>query len=235
MSDNDGAARRRPADFTESDLRSSAGRTLHAAPPSPTTSKPLTSASLLADLAEGPSDFDLNPDMAGEVPPDARIRHAAVLVPVVARDTLQMLLTQRTNHLPSHAGQVAFPGGKIEEQDTGPLETALREAEEEIGLNRAFVEPIGYLDNYRTRTGFLVTPVVALVRPGFTLTLDANEVEIAFEVPFAYLMDEANHKQHSRLWQGRERHFYAMPYGDHYIWGATAGMIRNLHAKLSEP
>jgi len=186
-------------------------------------------------LADGPSDFDLNPDMAAEMSAAMPVRHAAVLVPIVTSDRLEVLLTQRTNHLPSHAGQIAFPGGKVEAQDAGPLATALREAKEEIGLDSAFVDPIGYLDTYRTRTGYLVTPVVALVYPGFTLSLDPGEVDSVFRVPFGYLMCEANHKRHSRLWQGKQRSFYAMPYRDHYIWGATAGMIRNLHGKLLGP
>ena len=143
-----------------------------------------------------------------------------------------MLLTLRTRHLPSHAGQVAFPGGKIDAGDADAVGAALREAKEETGLDPAFVEPIGFLDVYQTRTGFRVVPVVALIRPGFRLQPHAGEVDAVFEVPLAFLMDPANHVQESREWQGATRHFYAMPYGDRYIWGATAGMIRNLYDLL---
>ena len=180
----------------------------------------------------GRGDWDLNPEMLAdfEVMPPAR--PAAVLVPVVMRAELTVLLTQRTEQLATHAGQIAFPGGKVEKADASHTEAALREAEEEIGLDRGFVEPLGYLDSYRTGTGFLVAPVVALVRPEFTLALDAGEVSDAFEVPLDFLLDERNHQKHSREWRGRERHYYAMPYGERYIWGATAGMIRNMHDRL---
>jgi 8-oxo-dGTP pyrophosphatase MutT (NUDIX family) len=134
--------------------------------------------------------------------------------------------------LPSHAGQIAFPGGKVETYDAGPLAAALREAREEIALDGAFIEPLGYLSPYRTGTGFIITPSVALVRPGFKLTADPAEVADIFEVPFAFLMDEANHQIHSRVWSGTERRFYAMPYGERYIWGATAGIIRTLYRRL---
>ncbi len=182
----------------------------------------------------GRGDWDLNPEMLAdfEVMPPAR--PAAVLVPVVVRDELTVLLTQRTDQLATHAGQIAFPGGKVESTDASHMEAALREAEEEIGLDRGFVEPLGYLDSYRTGTGFLVAPVVALVRPHFTLTIDSGEVADAFEVPLGFLLDARNHQKHSREWRGRERHYYAMPYGERYIWGATAGMIRNLYDRLRQ-
>jgi 8-oxo-dGTP pyrophosphatase MutT (NUDIX family) len=158
---------------------------------------------------------------------------AAVLVPVVRREPeLTVLLTQRTEHMPSHPGQVAFPGGKIDRTDDGPIAAALRESHEETGLAPEFVEPLGFLDAYQTRTGFRVMPVVSLVRPGFTLVPEPGEVAHIFEVPLRFLMDPKNHQTHSRQWQGVERHFYAMPYGEHYIWGATAGMIRNLYDRL---
>ncbi len=166
---------------------------------------------------------------ASGIPPP---RPAAVLVPLVLRETVTVLLTQRTEHLKAHAGQIAFPGGKVEDGDTGPADTALREAHEEIGLARAFVEPIGYLDAYRSGTGFRITPVVALVEPGFTLSPDPEEVAHVFEVPLAFLMDKANHQLHTRARNGRERTFYAMPYGDHFIWGVTAGILRNMHERL---
>jgi 8-oxo-dGTP pyrophosphatase MutT (NUDIX family) len=155
-----------------------------------------------------------------------------VLVPVVAREPqLTVLLTVRTDHLASHAGQVAFPGGKIDQGET-PVAAALREAWEETGLEGAFISPRGFLDVYETRTGFRVVPVVGLVSPGFTLAPAAGEVADVFEVPLAFLMDEANHQRHARTWQGIERQFYAMPYGDRYIWGATAGMLKNLYDRM---
>ena len=180
-------------------------------------------------------DHDLNPDTADEMSGSGTVVAAAVLVPIVARATgLMMLLTQRTADLASHAGQVAFPGGKVDPEDAGPLAAALREAEEEIGLERRFVEPLGFLDGYQTGTGFRIAPAVALVSEGFTLRLNAGEVAGAFEVPLAFLLDPANHQTQSREWRGKLRTFYAMPYGDHYIWGATAGMIRNLYERLMQ-
>ncbi len=178
------------------------------------------------------SDWDLNPEMLADFEVMEPPRPAAVLVPIIARPELTVLLTERTAHLSTHAGQVAFPGGKVEASDIDTVHTALREAEEEIGLSRALVEPLGFLDGYRTGTGFLVTPVVAFVKPDFVLTLDPGEVASTFEVPLAFLMNQANHKHHSRPWRGRERHYYAMPFGDHYIWGATAGMLKNLQERL---
>ena len=152
---------------------------------------------------------------------------AAVLFPIVLRDNGQtVLLTQRTAHLRDHAGQISFPGGRVEAEDESPIHTALRETEEEIGLAREHVEVLGFLPEYRTGTGFRVTPVVALVTPPFELALDPFEVAEAFEVPLAFLLDPANHKRHSLHYRGALRHFFAMPYGDYFIWGATAGMIR---------
>lgn len=182
--------------------------------------------------AWGRGDWDLNPEMLADFAVMPPARPAAVLVGIVARTELTLLLTQRTHTLPTHAGQIAFPGGKVEPHDESPVAAALRESVEEIGLDPAFVEPLGFLDGYRTGTGFTVAPVVALIRPGFELTPDPGEVAEAFEVPLAFLMDEANHQKHAREWKGRERHYYAMPYGERYIWGATAGMIKNLHQRL---
>jgi 8-oxo-dGTP pyrophosphatase MutT (NUDIX family) len=177
-------------------------------------------------------DDDLNPD-ARAIPYDQPFKPAAVLVPIVARPGgATVILTQRTAHLPSHPGQIAFPGGKIDPGDGAALAAALRETEEETGLDRSFVTPLGYLDLYVTRTAYRVAPVVGLVRPGFTLTPEPGEVEDIFEVPLSFLMDPANHQRHSRIWQGKERFFYAMPFEGRYIWGATAGMIRNLHDRL---
>jgi 8-oxo-dGTP pyrophosphatase MutT (NUDIX family) len=178
-----------------------------------------------------PSDFDLSPELVPEIA-RAPLAPAAVLIPIVARPELTVLLTQRTEALRRHAGQIAFPGGRMEPTDRDPLATALREAQEEIGLDPSFVEPLGYLDAYRTGTGFRIFPVVSLVREGFTLTLDAREVADTFEVPLAFLMDEANHRTEARTWLGVERRFYAMPFEDRYIWGATAGIMKNMHKRL---
>lgn len=157
---------------------------------------------------------------------------AAVLVPLVVRpEGLAMLLTQRTAHLHDHAGQVSFPGGRVDEIDQGAIDTALREAEEEVGLQRRHVEVLGCLPDYFTGTGFQVTPVVALVHPPFALQADTFEVAEIFEVPLAFLMDGQHHQLRTLdLPDGKGRRtFYAMPYGRYFIWGATAGMIRNLY------
>jgi 8-oxo-dGTP pyrophosphatase MutT (NUDIX family) len=160
------------------------------------------------------------------------IRPAAVLVPVVDHAEPSVLLTQRAQHLPDHAGQVSFPGGKIDQSDASPLESALREAEEEIGLARSFVEPIGYLDLYLTTLGYRIVPVIARVRSGFSLTLNTSEVDATFEVPLGYLMDQSNVQRHARDWQGMTRHYYAITFGERYIWGVTAGILRNLHERI---
>ncbi|MCU0805160.1 MAG: CoA pyrophosphatase [Burkholderiales bacterium] len=160
------------------------------------------------------------------------IRDAAVLVPVVdRRDQLTVLFTRRTAHLHDHAGQISFPGGRSE-ADESALDTALRETEEEIGLARGHVEPLGELTEYVTITGYRVTPVVALVRPPFDLAPDDFEVAEIFEVPLAFLLDPANHQRNSVVYEGLQRHYYAMPYGPYYIWGATAGMLMNLYRFL---
>jgi 8-oxo-dGTP pyrophosphatase MutT (NUDIX family) len=214
--------------FTEAGFRALAERALHGrAPASPAGSE--------SGHAAPPSDFDLNPELFPALAAEPEPRAAAVLVPVVARSRLTVLLTLRTDSLPSHAGQIAFPGGKMEPGETDPLTTALREAHEEIGLATGFVEPLGYLDAYRTGTGFRIYPVVALVRDGFALTLDTSEVAEAFEVPLDFLMDAENHSTHVRAWRGGERRFYAMPFEQRYIWGATAGIIRNMHQRLFAP
>ncbi|MCL4765736.1 MAG: CoA pyrophosphatase [Hyphomicrobiaceae bacterium] len=178
------------------------------------------------------SDFDLNPELVADLAVMEPPRPAAVLVPVIARAELTVLLTVRTDQLPTHAGQIAFPGGKVEKVDAGPVATALREAQEEIGLDAGHIEPLGFLDSYRSGTGFHIMPLVALVEPRFSLAPDPSEVADTFEVPLSFLMDAANHQQHAREWRGRLRHFYAIPFGERYIWGATAGMIRNLHERL---
>lgn len=162
--------------------------------------------------------------------PSGPLRPAAVLVPIVLRESEPtLLLTRRTDHLHHHPGQVSFPGGRVEEQDTSPIETALRETEEEISLARRHVELLGCLPQYRTGTGFDVTPVVGLVTPPFELAPDAFEVAEVFEVPLSFLLDEANHQLHRVEVRGKLREYYAMPYGDYFIWGATAGMIVSLY------
>jgi 8-oxo-dGTP pyrophosphatase MutT (NUDIX family) len=160
------------------------------------------------------------------------IRPAAVLVAVVERMEPMVLLTQRAQHLPDHPGQVSFPGGKIDKTDATPLDSALREAEEEVGLDRSFVTPLGYLDVYMTTLGYRIVPTIARVKPGFTLTLNAAEVDSAFEVPLSFLMDIGNHQRHSRDWQGLTRHYYAITFKDRYIWGVTAGILRNLYDRI---
>jgi 8-oxo-dGTP pyrophosphatase MutT (NUDIX family) len=178
------------------------------------------------------SDVGDDPYLAEDLMIGRPLRKAAVLVPVVAHAVPTVLLTQRTEHLPSHAGQVAFPGGKVEDGDADAVATALREALEEIGLEAGFIRPLGYLDALRTHTGFHVDPVVALVEPGFQLAPDASEVADVFEVPLAFLMDPANHDKQIRMRDGRRRDFYAMPYRGRFIWGVTAAMIRNMHMRL---
>jgi len=164
------------------------------------------------------------PELAARAP-----RAASVLIPLVARsEGLSLLLTRRTEHLSAHAGQISFPGGSAEASDASAIDTALREAEEEIGLARAHVDVLGTLPDYLTGTGFCVTPVVALVTPPFSLQADPGEVAEVFEVPLAFLMDGLNHQRLSVQLPAGRRSFYAMPYGEYFIWGATAGMLRNL-------
>lgn len=158
---------------------------------------------------------------------------AAVLFPIVLREGgWTVLLTQRTAHLRDHAGQISFPGGRVEDTDASPVETALRETEEEIGLSRERIEILGRLPEYRTGTGFCVIPVVGLVHPPFSLSLDAFEVAEVFEVPFDFLLSPENHQRHSATVRGELRHYHAIPYGERFIWGATAGMIRSLTERL---
>ncbi|MCL4799535.1 MAG: CoA pyrophosphatase [Burkholderiales bacterium] len=164
---------------------------------------------------------------------DGVIRPASVLVPVVDRDAeLSVLFTRRTAHLHDHAGQISFPGGRAE-PDESALDTALRETAEEIGLDPGRVEVLGTLSDYVTVTGYRVTPVVGLVSPPFDLQPDAFEVAEIFEVPLAFLLDPANHQRNRVVAQGLERQYYAMPYGPYYIWGATAGMLMNLYRFLT--
>ncbi|MFQ5765846.1 MAG: NUDIX hydrolase [Rhodospirillales bacterium] len=176
-------------------------------------------------------DHHLNPGMR----PARDLTPAAVLVALVNRaGGLTTLFTRRTENLENHAGQISFPGGHREPGDDTPEETALRETEEEIGLHRRHVEVIGRLGRYVTRTGFAVTPVVALVEPPFELEPDPREVEDVFEVPLSFLLDPANHERHAHEVGGQTREFYAMPYEGYYIWGATAGMLVNLYQVLRD-
>ena len=178
----------------------------------------------------GRGDHDLNPDME----PDGPLTQAAVLVPLVDRPTgLTIVLTERTAHLRDHAGQISFPGGRIEAGDASAEAAALREANEEIGLLASEVEVVGRLEVYNTRTGFEVTPVVGLVDPSYCVKRDPFEVADVFELPLAFVLDAANHKQRSAEFRGRLRHFYVLPYEDRYIWGATAGMLINLYEVLT--
>lgn len=189
---------------------------------------------LYAEPPSGPAAGDqvLNPGLFTDGP---TFRDAAVLVPLVAHPSgLTALLTLRTPHLAVHAGQVAFPGGKIEPSDVGPAAAALRETSEEIGLDPATVTVVGYLDRYLTGTGYRITPVVARVAPTPLLTLNPEEVQEAFEVPLAFLMNPGNHHRGSRIFMGRERHFYEMPFEGRYIWGITAGIIRGLYERMFE-
>ena len=169
--------------------------------------------------------------MIGISPAGSGAVKAAVLLPVILRGEPSLMFTRRTEALARHAGQIAFPGGRVEEEDADHIATALRETEEEVGLTRDLIEVIGRLDTYVTGTGFEITPIVGLVATAFP---DPGPPEVAemFEVPLAFL-DEKNHQIQSRTWQGRERRYYAMPYGERYIWGATAGMLKNLQFVLT--
>jgi 8-oxo-dGTP pyrophosphatase MutT (NUDIX family) len=191
-------------------------------------------------FAEGPNslgqvggDFVLNPSFPkaenGLIP-------SAVLVPLVDRpDGMTVLLTQRAADLADHPGQIAFPGGRVEESDDGPVATALRETHEEIGLGSEFVEVVGQLADYETATGFCVVPVVGVVRPGFTLQPSAAEVAEVFEVPLAFVLDSANHVRESTVLRGHAAHYYVLPYQNWRIWGVTAGLLVDLARRLIAP
>ena len=173
--------------------------------------------------------------VAGMEREERTLTPAAVLVPLVERpEGYTVLLTQRTAHLEHHGGQISFPGGRAEDEDASPVHTDLREAEEEIGLQRHhIVEIAGFLDLYQTVTGFLVTPVVGFVEPPFDLRLDAFEVAEAFEVPLDFVLDPRHHDYRSMLYKGQQRHYYVIPYQDRYIWGATAAMLVGFARRLA--
>ena len=183
-------------------------------------------------ISVGPArgDYDLNPERRRDG--TRQLAPAAVLVPIIARAEPTVLFTRRTPHLSRHAGQVSFPGGRLHADDSSLVRTALRETEEETGVAPEFVEVAGFLDCYETGTGFAILPVVGLLRRNFVLAPDANEVEEAFEVPLAFLLEPANRERRSMEWQGRRRQFYAFTYGTHYIWGATAGILANFADRL---
>ncbi len=193
---------------------------------------PQAAARLYREAPAGPDvgDHLLNPQDAA---PGRVFRDAAVLIPVVAHPSgVTALLTLRTPNLAVHASQIAFPGGKMDPDDAGPAAAALREAREEIGLAPDRVDVVGYLDPYLTGTGYRVVPVVGRVAPNPQLSLNPHEVQEAFEVPLSFLMTPANHKRGSRVFQGRERHFYEMPFEGRYIWGITAGIIRGFYERV---
>jgi len=182
--------------------------------------------------AEGArGDLDLNPQIWERAGVKAT-RPAAVLVPIIDRGEPTVLLTLRTAELASHAGQVAFPGGKIDPADESPVAAAMREAREETGLAPTLIEPIGYLDLYLTFSGFRILPTVARVKPDFTLALNPREVTETFEVPLTFLMSPSNHQRKTRDWNGFARDYYAIPYQNRYIWGITAGILRNLYDRV---
>ena len=171
-----------------------------------------------------------NPALQGDV---KTLTPAAVLAPIVRRpEGWTILLTQRTESMPTHAGQTAFPGGRVQAEDDGPVATALRETLEEIGLHPHFIKPIGRTESYETGTGYEIVPVVAYVEPGFSLTLDEREVHSAFEIPVSFMFDPANHNKREGEFRGVKRSFYEMLYADRRVWGATAGMIRILYERL---
>jgi 8-oxo-dGTP pyrophosphatase MutT (NUDIX family) len=177
-------------------------------------------------------DFHLNPGVR-----DAMLvqsyRDAAVLIAITDEDQPQVILTRRSEALRKHTGQVAFPGGAIDDNDADAAAAALREAEEEIGLPRKLPKPVGLLPDYLTGSGFRIKPVVALVPAAPVLTINRNEVDEAFEVPLAFLMDPANHQRASRFWNGAERHYFEINHGGHHIWGVTAGIIHALHRQVA--
>ncbi|HEY0104679.1 MAG TPA: CoA pyrophosphatase [Rhizomicrobium sp.] len=179
------------------------------------------------------SDYDLNPQNRPAARPD--LTPAAVLVPLIYGDEPKVLLTQRSDHLSSHAGQVSFPGGRAEPNDISLVETALRETQEETGIEPAFVTVAGFLDAYETGTGYAILPVVGVLSEGFALSPQEREVAAIFEVPLAFLLDPANRKRETREFRGVMRTFNAFTYDGHYIWGATAAMLIDFGERIGAP
>ncbi|MGE3142442.1 MAG: CoA pyrophosphatase [Hyphomonadaceae bacterium] len=176
-------------------------------------------------------DFDLNPHIARA--PRGPLTRAAVLAPIVRRpEGWTLLLTQRTDSMPTHAGQVAFPGGRVQAEDADAVAAALRECEEETGIPRALITPLGGLDPWETGTGYSVAPIIAYLDPAYEARPDPREVAAIFETPLAFLFDPTNHERRQAEWKGETRTYYAMPYEGRFIWGATAGMIRALYERL---
>lgn len=177
-------------------------------------------------------DFTQNPDLRKWVMSKA-VKEAAILMPLVERQgEMSLLLTKRADKLNSHSGQVAFPGGKIDAEDEGPEAAALREAHEEVGLATDQVEILGRLPDYYTGSGYKIAPIIGIMNANAVVEANPDEVDYIFEVPLSFLMNPDNHVRGSRIFEGKERHFFEMPFGDHYIWGITAGMIRVLYDRL---
>ena len=200
-------------------------------------SRPITRAAIIRAIrlpGDRRSDYDLNPGVKQTINQKRFLRPAAVLCPIVERPGgLNVILTQRPDTMREHAGQVAFPGGKIDKGDADAKAAALREAQEEIGLRAAEAEVLGEIDPYETGTGFRVAPIVAMIEPSFQPVPDPREVAAVFETPLDYLMNPANLKTHTGHWGGRERQYYAYDWEDRYIWGATAGMLKSLSDRLA--
>ena len=187
----------------------------------------------LAGSGAGSSDFDLNPSVV--LPPDRKLREAGVLVALQeSRDGLRLILTKRNSALKHHPGQIAFPGGKVDPEDDGPVGAALRESHEEIGLEPAHVEVLGTLPAHETVTGFAVTPAIGRVLADFRHIREVLEVDEVFTVPFAHVADPAQYQIQSRIWRGTERRYYVVPYGPYYIWGATARILRGLADRMTK-